>query len=104
MFLFGKKKRMLIEFADQRAEELFSTVPPALIKKHLGGKTKKATKQFNAGVEKTLVQFARFKAAEKPGIYGKAKIHQIFAARLKELGYPEEIADEINEYILTKTP
>jgi hypothetical protein len=50
------------------------------------------------------LRIAQFKATEKPGIYGKAKIHQNFAARLKELGYPHDLADEINSYILTKTP
>ncbi len=104
MFWFGKKKRLLVEFANKSAEELFSTVPPALVEKHMGGKSKQATKTFQAGVDNVLMRFAQFKAAEKPGVYGKAKAHQIFAQRLKELGYPDDVADEINSYILTKTP
>jgi hypothetical protein len=104
MFWRGTKKKLLIEFSNQVADELFSMVPPGLVNKHLSGKSKKATKQFQAGVENALLRIAQFKATEKPGIYGKAKIHQNFAARLKELGYPHDLADEINSYILTKTP
>ncbi len=104
MFLFGKRKQRLIAFAKQTAEELYSTVPEALVAQHLSNKSKQATKKFDAAVNEALMRIAQFKDTEKPGIYGKAKLHQIFAFRLKELGYPEEIADDINTFILTKTP
>ncbi len=104
MFWLGTKKKLVVEFSSQVADELFSSVPLTLVDRHLSGKSKKATKQFQNGVENALLRIAQFKATEKPGIYGKAKLHQVFALRLKELGYPEELADEINNYILTKTP
>ncbi|NEX16511.1 MAG: hypothetical protein C1943_07765 [Halochromatium sp.] len=104
MFIFGKKKKILIAFAAQTADTLFSQAPPALVEKHRLEKSKQATKQFHASVEDALMRVAQFKASEKPGIYGKAKLHLVFANRLKELGYPDEVANEINAYILTKTP
>ena len=104
MFWYGSKKRLLIEFANQVAEDLCKRVPPEMVKEHRAGKSKKATKKFHAGVEKALVRIAQFKATEKPGVYGKAKMHQVFTLRLKELGYPYDTADEINNYILNKTP
>ena len=104
MFWYGKKKRMLTDFASQVAEELYSNVPPQLVLKHRAGNSKQATKKFKAGVESALLRIAQFKAVEKPGVYGKAKLHLVFMQRLKELGYPDDVADEINNYILTKTP
>lgn len=104
MFLFGKKKAQLVGFANQTAELLFSRVPPGLVDEHRSGQSKKATKAFNQGVENALMRVAQYKATAKPGIYGKAKLHLVFANRLKELGYPQQVADEINHYILTRTP
>lgn len=104
MFLFGKKNKLLKNFSRVTADTLYSNAPPPLVEKHRTGKDRKATKQFQAAVEDSLMRVAQFKATEKPGIYGKAKLHFVFAERLKELGYPPEIADEINTYIMTKTP
>lgn len=104
MFLFGRNKKILIDFANQTADILYSFVPTPVLEEHCSGKSKKATKQFNTGVENAMMSFAQFKAVNKPGIYGKAKLHLTFVNRLKELGYPDEIADEINAYLLMKTP
>ncbi|MEW8030391.1 MAG: hypothetical protein AB2806_21980 [Candidatus Thiodiazotropha sp.] len=104
MFLFGKKKRLLIDFANQVAEELYRRVPPKIVDEHLSGKSKSATRKFNDGLDEGIMRIAQFKANEHLGIYGKAKLHQVFANRLLELGYSNELANEINQYILIKTP
>ncbi len=104
MFWFGKKKRLLIDFANRLAEEFYSSVPPTVVAKHQSGKSKSATRQFNTGLDNVVMRIAQFKATERPGVYGKAKLHQIFARRLEELGYASEIAHEINHYIILKTP
>lgn len=101
MFLFGEKKRLLIEFANRTAEELTKDVPSEIVEQHLLGKSKKSSKKFTAGVDKAFQRISAFKASEKPGLYGKAKLHQVFASRLHELGYPTEIVDEINSFMLT---
>jgi hypothetical protein len=104
MFMFGEKKRMLIEFANQLADELYSRVPPNVVDQHMSGKSKSASKKFNDAMDDSVMRVAQFKTNHHPGIYGKAKLHQVFADRLRELGYPNELANEINQYILIKTP
>jgi hypothetical protein len=104
MFIFGKKKRMLVEFSNQLAEELYSRVPPKIVEDHMSGKSKSATKQFTRAMDDTVMRVAQFKANNRPGIYGKAKLHQVFAERLSELGYSQDVSKEINHYILIKTP
>jgi hypothetical protein len=104
IFFLGKNKKILISFATRLADEFYSQVPLELLQGHLEGGNKKASKRYQATLENTLVQLAQFKASMKPGIYGKAKLHQVFLERLKELGYPAEAADEINKYLLLRTP
>ena len=104
MYWWGKKKRLLIEFAAEVAEELYQRVPPEIVEKHLSGKNKKATRRFDAAVDNAIARIADFRSKNKPGVYGKAKIYQVFAQRLKELGYPEELVDDINAFIITKNP
>ena len=104
MFLLGKKKKALLISARQVADEFFTRAPPAIAAAYRKGSDKKAKKQFSASLENAVRQVAQLKANEHLGIYGKAKLHQVFATRLKELGYPDEVADEINSHILIKTP
>jgi hypothetical protein len=104
MFLFGKKKRLLIEFASQLAEGFYNRVPQKTLQIYMSGKSKSANKQFGRAMDDAVRQVAQFKAKNRPGVYGKAKLHQVFAERLMELGYPKEVAEEINHSILIKTP
>jgi hypothetical protein len=104
MYWWGKRKRLLIEFAQKLAEDLYKQVPPEVIDRHLSGKNKKATRKFYAALDKVLLSITEFKAERKLGVYGKAKFHQVFAEHLKELGYPPDLVDEINTFIITKIP
>jgi hypothetical protein len=104
MFFYGKKKRLLIDFANQLADELYQRSPPELIEQHLKGKSKSATKKYNKSLDNALRSITQFKETERPGFYGKSKLHQTLANRLYELGYSKEVIEEINRHLLMNTP
>jgi hypothetical protein len=100
MFFYGKKKRMLIDFAHQLADELYQHAPPEIIEQHLMGKSKSATKKYNKCLTNTARNLTIFKSNEHPGFYGKSKLFQEFSNRLLNMGYSKEIVEEINRYML----
>lgn len=108
MLWFGKKNREITAFARSLAEEIFSNLPPNLIEKQTDKKDKKgaqqAKKRFQSVLDDTVSHAKQFKQQNKLKVYGKAKFHLELTSRLKSLGYDAKLADEINRYIMVRTP
>lgn len=104
MFSFFKKNQLIKSFAEELAAELYSSVPPEVVKEYQKTKSKKASSQFAKAVDNSVLRLAQFKEINKLGVYGKAKFHQLFLDKLQVLGYDKELAKEINRILLVKTP
>lgn len=73
--------------------------PPSRQQQHT-----KQQQQIERGVHDTALKLAQFKAQEKLGVYGKARLHMSFAERLAELGYSKETVQQLNRMLLLKSP
>jgi hypothetical protein len=108
MLRFGKKNKEITAYARFLAEEFFSNLPPNLIEKQHDGQDKKgaraAKRRFETVLDDTVSHAKQFKEQKNLKVYGKAKFHLEFTARLKSLGYDPELADEINRSIMVRTP
>lgn len=104
MLLFWKKNREIDNFANILADELYSQLPPKLIQNQKGTSGKKLALRFDKELQRIVSRLQDFKAIHKLGVYGKARFHLTFKERLRSHGYPEELAREINEYLLVKVP
>lgn len=94
-------------FARAVAENLFSAAPVAVLQQRDDedkASASKADRIYQSALDDATLKIAQFKAANKLGVYGKAKLHLEFLERLKELGYPEVLARKINQRIMFKTP
>lgn len=116
---FWKDNYRIDSFAKQLADDFCNQVQPDAISVYFagseavvsvaknkgdkGGATKKA-----AGVERCVnevaLKLAQFKAQERLGVYGKARIHMGFMARLGELGFDEGSVQQLNRTLLLKAP
>lgn len=113
---FWKKNAAIDQFAHTIAAELFSRVQPDQMEEYLATATnqaitdKKTAKaqlrrdQVTQVINETILQVQHFRTAYGLGIYGKARLHLTFTERLKELGYSDPVATEINRIILIRTP
>lgn len=120
---FWKQNKKIDQFATQLADELFSMVPPEMAAdlmldaNEAGGKKGKAKsggkkyKRQGAGAAKMdalmneiISKIIEFRTRLKLGVYGKARLHMQFRARLLELGYDERLSKSINEEIMLRTP
>ena len=104
---FWKNNKLIDDFANNIANELFSEVQPGMIDSYTrkSGNDKKSRKQ-NKEVEKRLMNTARqikqFCSAHSLRAYGKARVLMKFSARLEELGYDASLTKQINEVLMTK--
>jgi primosomal protein N'' len=120
-WFFWQKNRAVEAFARALADDLSSYLQPEVLAEHLAGiagadnkkKTAKAVGQKKAAARSLEVQHRlaemilrvqQFKAVHSLGVYRKARLHQVFENRLVELGYPAELAQEVNRLILLQTP
>lgn len=103
MFFYSRKKRILVDFANQLADELYQRTPPEIVEQHLKGNSKSATKKYNKSLANAVTNLIQFKSIEQPGFYGKSKFHQVFSNRLLEIGYSKEMVEEINRHLLMNT-
>lgn len=95
---FWKKNRLIDEFALQLADHLFKIVPPEKIddKKN----ARKLLKKLDRELDKIYKKLARFDLQNNLGIYARARLQNKFNYRLKELNYPSEFVDVLNEKML----
>ena len=106
---FWKKNELIDKVAVVLADEFYSQVQPRLVINYFQGvKQDNKARKKNQGLElmlkKTADQIISFRKENSLGIYGKARLHLKFTNRLNELGYPEDIAQQINEILLIRTP
>jgi len=110
--LFWKSNNEIDRFANDLATEFYSNVDSrtvaGLVRETSGRKPSKEHKKSNRMLEKEYAalvdKIKRFKAEERLGVYGKARLHMKFKYRLMELGYDEDVVDLINEFIMKNTP
>lgn len=109
---FWRKNRVIDEFAHQLADEVFSQIKPETARAFLAQETddvspnkQQQTKQnITRTLNNAIMRVHQFRELHRLGIYGKARLHLTFTERLKELGYDEPSAAEINKLILLRTP
>lgn len=107
--MFWKKNRLIDEFAHRQADEFFSHVQvsaaESLFAESSGAATRKRDRkrpdQIAARKLESLVnRLAKFEQEQRLGVYGKARLHTTFKHRLVELGYPRDLAEEIDRAML----
>ncbi|MBI5041827.1 MAG: hypothetical protein HZB57_11715 [Gammaproteobacteria bacterium] len=108
MFWFGKKNKEITAFARFLAEEFFSNLPPNLIEKQNDKTDQKgarsAKQRFESALDDIVSHAKQFKQQKNLKVYGKAKFHLEFAARLKSLGYDAKLVNEINHAVMVRSP
>ena len=106
---FWKKNKVIDMFANELANELFSTIQPDAASQYLTSSidnkdTRKARKKIDAQIDNIIKRVQQFRTVNSLGVYGKARFHLKFTERLEDLGYETSIAKKINEHIMLKTP
>jgi hypothetical protein len=112
---FWRKNKLIDEFAFQLADELYSTINPEMAQEYIDQQAASSKKSDEKKYEKLrqkvtrtlnndIMRIQQFRELHALGIYGKARLHLTFTERLKELGYPATVAEEINKLLLIRTP
>ena len=128
MALFFWQKGKLVEaFARTLADDVSSLVRPEAVVEYLAfssnhsgantpvadpkkGVSKSSKKALSSSVaverhlNEVIQRVSQFKNEQSLGVYRKARLHQLFADRLTELGFPPEVVSDINRLILMQTP
>lgn len=90
--------RELKEFATSLANDLGRRFPP----KSEGRTDSGAVNQLKVILDGLGVRAVRYSGEHKLGIYGKAKLGNIFKWRLQELGYSAPFAERATREIVTR--
>lgn len=107
---FWKKNKLIDIFANELANELFSSIQSQSFIEYFQKSSnkeksaKKNRKLIDTKIQNIIKQTQQFRATHSLGVYGKARLHLKFNERLKELGYTSEIVTNLNEIILVKMP
>jgi hypothetical protein len=97
MFKFLKTKE-LEEFAVGLANDLGRRFPPASEQRTDTG----AIHQRKVILEGLAARALRYHEQHKLGIYGKAKLGNVFRWKLKELGYSNQFVEDATKEIVTR--
>ena len=95
---FWKKNRLIDEFALQLADHLFKIVPPEKIDDRKN--SHKLLKKLDRELDKIFKKLARFDLQNNLGVYARARLQNKFNYRLKELNYPPEFVNALNDKML----
>lgn len=104
MLLFWRRNKEIDRFANILADELYTHLPPQMLEKQKKTSDKKLVRRFDKELQNIVTRLHTFKTVNKLGVYGKARFHLTFLDRLRSHGYPEELAKELNDYLLVKVP
>ena len=92
--LFGSKDAE--NFAIDLVREFYKRCPP----ESLQGSQRTAA--FTRAVDDLWSRVAEFQRAKRLGVYGKAKFGTAFKYQLKDLGYDEDLVDELLRTLLIR--
>ena len=106
---FWKKNKVVDVFATDLASEFYSSVQPQVAQAFLNGKGSnkkpdKAVRKVEGKIQDMIRDVDQFKTLHTLGVYGKARLHTMFRARLEELGYDAEIAKRVDQIVMLETP
>lgn len=108
LFFWKKSEEMqkIEEFAVQLGSNFFGAVSPqALGDYFLPDKLdKKSRKRIEREIQALALRISQFKALHQIGVYGKARLHQVFMERLEELDYDPKAVRELNQLLMVKSP
>lgn len=120
-WFFWQRDRLVKDFAHALANDMASRLPASMLAEYLEEsnfveeaarkgrrdnpkKAAQRSQEVQRRLTEIILQVRQFKAKQALGVYRKARLHQIFESRLMELGYPVELAKEVNRLILLQTP
>jgi len=83
-------------FAIELVQEFSKRCPPDTLQ------GEHRTSAFTRAVDDLWTRVAEFQRAKKLGVYGKAKFGTAFKYQLKDLGYQEELVDELLRTLLIR--
>lgn len=92
------KRRNVDEFAGTLASDLNRRFPPASEARTDAG----AANQLRIILEGLGVRASRFQEQHKLGIYGKAKLANVFKWKLKEVGYSDAFVENATKFIVAR--
>ncbi len=103
---WNKTSKPIDAFAVELATFFFGTVSPDALAGYFrtDDGDKKTRKNIELQIHNLVLRINQFKDLHRVGVYGKAKFHQVFMARLAELGYDETAVKELNRLLLIRTP
>ena len=97
MGLFGKSGKEIDEFAKTRAQSVAKRYPPSL---DSAKERKISVNHITKVLEGTYQKAVEFNAANKLGVYKKARLGNSFKWELKELGYSESFIELATEGLI----
>jgi len=106
---FWKKNREIDQFAQELADNFYSQSRPETLEaslttdRHNKKKQSKIDRQVERQLSNLLSSIQLFRTQHSLGVYGKARLHMKFTARLEELGYPTSLADQLNKFLMLNT-
>jgi len=86
------------EFATALANDLGRRLPPASEKRTDPG----AKQQLKVILDGLAARAIRFHGEQKLGIYGKAKLGNVFRWKLQEIGYSKAFCEQATKEIITR--
>jgi len=108
---FWRKNRLTDKFAVTLADDVFSAIQPEAaaqyFRKTLDANKKKSIKAVTnteQNLNGAISQIRQFKITHNLGVYGKARLHMKFMARLEELGYEPDVVKKCNEMLMLGSP
>ncbi len=106
LWFWQKTSKRVEAFAMELATDFFSHVAPDTLNAYFGNadRDKKTRKGVELQIHSLALRLNQFRELHKVGVYGKAKFHQVFMARLDELGYEDTAVKELNNLLMVKTP
>ena len=106
---FWKKNKAVDVFATDLASEFYSSVQPQVARAFLESKSsknkkEKSVRKVEGKIHDLVREVDQFKTLHSLGVYGKARLHMMFRARLEELGYDEDVAKGVDQIVMLETP
>jgi len=103
---FWKNNKVIDELAASLAEDLYNTVNPKSFDKFFADEkaNKKLDKNVKRAIGNVIVRIKDYRKDNKMGVYAKARFHLKFKNRLYELGYSDDVVEDVDKLIMVETP